>query len=40
MTVGPLIPADSVPQDSADATLRLKAYIEGALSADSEARFA
>jgi putative hemolysin len=39
MTLGPLIPAEDVPHDSADATLRLKAYIERGLPADSERRF-
>jgi len=39
MTVGPLIAADAVPHDSADATLRLKAYIERVLPADSERPF-
>jgi putative hemolysin len=39
MSVGPLIAADAVPHDSADATLRLKAYIETLLPADSELPF-
>jgi putative hemolysin len=39
MTVGPLLPADAVPHDSAEASLRLKAYIERVLPADSEAPF-
>ena len=40
MTVGPLIPADAVPPDAADATLRLKAYIETQLPNDSDRPFA
>jgi putative hemolysin len=40
MTVGPLIPADAVPPDAADATLRLKAYIETQLPTDSDRPFA
>jgi putative hemolysin len=36
MTVGPLIDADAVPYDSADATGRLKAYIETLLPTDSD----
>jgi putative hemolysin len=40
MTVGPLIAADAVPHDSAEATGRLKAYIERVLPADSDLPFA
>ena len=40
MTVGPIIPADAVPHDAADATLRLKAYIETLLPTDSDLPFA
>ena len=40
MTVGPLIAADAVPHDSAEATGRLKAYIERLLPADSDLPFA
>lgn len=40
MTVGPLIAAEAVPADAADATLRLKAYIETLLPTDSERPFA
>ena len=40
MTVGPLIAADAVPHDSAEATGRLKAYIETLLPADSDLPFA
>ena len=40
MSVGRLIAADAVPHDSADATLRLKAYIETLLPADSDLPFA
>jgi putative hemolysin len=40
MTVGPLIAADAVPHDSAEATARLKAYIETLLPADSDLPFA
>ena len=39
LTVGPTIPADAVPHDSADATGRLKAYIERLLPADSDLPF-
>jgi putative hemolysin len=39
MTVGPLIAADDVPHDSAEATGRLKAYIERLLPADSDLPF-
>jgi putative hemolysin len=39
MTVGPLIAADAVPHDSAEATGRLKAYIETLLPADSDLLF-
>ena len=40
MTVGPLIPTDAVPHDAADATLRLKTYIETQLPNDSDRPFA
>ena len=40
MSVGPIIAADAVPHDSADATARLKAYIETLLPADSDQPFA
>jgi putative hemolysin len=40
LTVGPLIAADAVPHDSAEATGRLKAYIESLLPADSDLPFA
>jgi putative hemolysin len=40
MSVGPIIAADAVPHDSAEATLRLKAYIETLLAADSDLPFA
>jgi putative hemolysin len=40
MTVGPLIPAEAVPHDAADPTLRLKAYIETMLPTDSDLPFA
>jgi len=40
MTVGPLIAADAVPHDSAEAAGRLKAYIETLLPADSDLPFA
>jgi len=39
MTVGPLIPAEAAPHDSAEATGRLKAYIETLLPADSDLPF-
>ncbi len=39
MRVGPLIPADAAPHDSADATQRLKAYIETQLPNDSNRPF-
>jgi putative hemolysin len=39
MSVGPLIAADAVPHDSAEATGRLKAYIETLLPADSDLPF-
>ena len=40
MTVGPIIAANAVPHDAADATLRLKAYIETLLPTDSDRPFA
>jgi putative hemolysin len=40
MTVGPIIAANAVPHDAADATLRLKAYIETLLPTDSDLSFA
>jgi putative hemolysin len=39
MSVGPLIAAEAVPHDSAEATGRLKAYIETLLPADSDLVF-